>query len=512
MPISQSGQVFNLIKSLTKAEKRQFRLYTKRIQDSGDLLFIKLFDILEKQKEFNEENVLSGLGNINKTQFSNLKRHLYSQIISSLRIIHKEKRANFKVREYIDFAHILYGKGLYLQSLKILKKARVLAKKHHLIYMFLAIIEFEKTIETRHITRSGSNRALTLIDESEIIQEDANHLVRLSNLRIRMHAKYLQNGHVKNRKEANDIKKYYHEQVLPINTKALGLIESIYYVQSRVWYNYILLDFASSMKYAKKWVTLLDNNPNMIERDKDLYMRGLHYVLTTAVHTKDYITHSEYLKKIEYFRTESYGTFNTNTQIVSFLYTHTGRLDNIILCGKFNLSAEVIAKTLHRIRKYKYKLDDHRIMVFYFKFAWIYLGNDNPSKGIIYLNKIINNELNKLREDLQDYARILQLVCHYELRNFDILQYLLDTYSSYFNRKKSLNVFLTNAVNMFNTLKSKGESDHLSIFKKYYTLFAKIEKDQYEKRALVYLDIISWLESKIKGISLQEIIQERPKI
>ena len=144
MPISQSGQVFNLIKSLTKAEKRQFRLYTKRKQDSGDLLFIKLFDILEKQKEFNEENVLSGLGNINKTQFSNLKRHLYSQIISSLRIIHKEKRANFKVREYIDFAHILYGKGLYLQSLKILKKARVLAKKHHLIYMLLAIIEFEK--------------------------------------------------------------------------------------------------------------------------------------------------------------------------------------------------------------------------------------------------------------------------------------------------------------------------------------------------------------------------------
>lgn len=509
MPISQSNQVFSLVKSLTIAEKRNFKSYAKRIQDNSDLLFLRLFDILEKQKTFNEKVVLQSLEGISKAQFSNLKRHLYSQIISSLRIIHKEKRANFKVREYLDFAYILYGKGLYLQALKILKKARILAKKHHLSYMQLTIIEFEKKIETRHITRSGSKKARSLIEESQIIQEETNHLVRLSNLRIKMHAKYLQNGHVKNKLEAKEVKSYYQEQLQPINLKTLGLIERIYYVQSRVWYNYILLDFRACMRYAKEWVALIDSNPTMLDRDIDLYLRGIHYVLTTAVHTKDSSIHSIYLQKIESIRKESYGTFNTNSQIISFLYVHTGRLDNIMLSGNFHLCVEVIPKTLSRIRKYQFKLDDHKILLLYFKFAWIYLGDNNPSKAIQYLNKIINNELNKLREDLQDYARILQLICHYELNNFDILQYLLDIYSSYFNRKKSLNVFLKTAINMFNTLKSSGESDHSTIFKTHIKLFAQIEKSQYEKRALVYLDILSWLDSKTKGISLQEVIQKK---
>lgn len=42
--------MFNLIKSLTKAEKRAFRLYTGLIQNGDQLMHIKLFDILEKMK------------------------------------------------------------------------------------------------------------------------------------------------------------------------------------------------------------------------------------------------------------------------------------------------------------------------------------------------------------------------------------------------------------------------------------------------------------------------------
>lgn len=509
MPISHSEQVFNLIKSLTTVEKRNFRFYAKRIQDNENLLFLQLFDLFEKQKELDEDKLIKGLNGISKSKFSNLKRHLYSQVIASLRLIHKEKRANFKVREYLDFAYILYGKGLYLQALKILNKARALANKHHLIYMQLTIIEFEKKIEGRHITRSGSNKANILIEESENIQNNAIHLVRLSNLRIKMHAKYLENGHVKNSEETRDIKAYYQEQLASIDLRNLGLVERIFYVQSRVWYYYILLDFKSCMKHAIEWVHLLDENPLMIERDKDLYMRGIHYVLTTAIHMRDFAIHSTYLKKIEAFRKETYGTFNTNSQIISFLYVHTARLDNIILSGNFHLADLHIPRSIKRIKRYDYKLDDHRILVLYFKFAWIYLGNGNAAKAIIFLNKIINNELKKLREDLQDYARLLQLICHYELDNLDILDYLLQTYSSYFNRKKSINSFSVETLNMFNSLKSKGPSDHKGIFEKYHRTFTRVTKDKYDNRALVHLDMLSWLESKIKGISLKKVIQSR---
>ena len=509
MPISQSDQVFKLIKSLSTAEKRNFRMYAKRIQDKQDLLFLKLFDLLDKQKELQEMQIREELGKLSKMQYSNLKRHLYSQIIASLRLIFREKGANFKVREYIDYAYILYGKGLYLQALKILKKARELAEKHHLIYMQLTIVEFEKKIETRHITRSGSNHALQLLEESISIQSNANHLVRLSNLRIQMHAKYLEYGHVKNTEEAKEIRAYYHKEIDPINLDQLGLMERIYYVQSRVWYNYILLDFKSCLKHASEWVKLLDENPTMQERDYDLYMRGFHYVLTSANHIRDYQIHESYLDRFEAFRTSHYKKFNTNSQILSFLYVHTARLNNIILKGQFDRSEAIIQRSLSRIRKYRMKLDDHRIMVFYFKFAWIYLGAGRPDRSIYFLNRVINNELNKLREDIQNYARILMLICHYESGNIDILQYLISTYAAYFKRKTVSNDFIITATKMFSDLKSKAPLEHKNIFTNYHPYFLSIKEDPYERRALDYLDVLSWIESKMANCSLQELIQKK---
>ena len=37
----------------------------------------------------------------------------------------------------------------------------------------------------------------------------------------------------------------------------------------------------------------------------------------------------------------------------------------------------------------------------------------------------------------------------------------------------------------------------------------EIEKEDFEKRPFLYLDIISWLESKIQGKSMKEIIQSK---
>ena len=127
MPISQSDQLFNLVKSLTKAEKRNFTFYSTRIQDADTLKYIHLFELLDKQKVLDENQILAKLKDVDKTQYSNLKRHLYKQLMVSLRMIHIQKKTDIQVREYLDYVDILYGKGLYIQSLKILDKANVTA-------------------------------------------------------------------------------------------------------------------------------------------------------------------------------------------------------------------------------------------------------------------------------------------------------------------------------------------------------------------------------------------------
>jgi len=102
MSSSKSTHLFLLIQSLTKAEKRAFKLYASR-SSSSQKLFIKLFDLIDSMSELNDDMVKKKL-KLDSGQYSNLKRHLYSQILNSLRMLNIEKKPNIKVREYIDMA------------------------------------------------------------------------------------------------------------------------------------------------------------------------------------------------------------------------------------------------------------------------------------------------------------------------------------------------------------------------------------------------------------------------
>jgi hypothetical protein len=42
--------------------------------------------------------------------------------------------------------------------------------------------------------------------------------------------------------------------------------------------------------------------------------------------------------------------------------------------------------------------------------------------------------------------------------------------------------------------------------------FIELEKNTYEKRAFLYLDIISWLESKIENRRISDIMREKAKL
>ena len=121
MPNRSTDALFQLVKSLEKSEKRNFKLYVKR-NSSEDLKIVKLFDAIDKLDQYDEEQLLKKNKSIKKQQLSNMKAHLYKQILSSLRLIKDENNIDIQLHEQMDHARILFNKGLYLQSLKILDK------------------------------------------------------------------------------------------------------------------------------------------------------------------------------------------------------------------------------------------------------------------------------------------------------------------------------------------------------------------------------------------------------
>jgi len=68
--------LFQLIKSLEKAEKRHFKLYIKRSSSNENLKIIQLFDALDKMNDYDEKGLLKKLNPITKPQLANLKNAL----------------------------------------------------------------------------------------------------------------------------------------------------------------------------------------------------------------------------------------------------------------------------------------------------------------------------------------------------------------------------------------------------------------------------------------------------
>src|ERR1700749_1155556 len=128
MPNRHTDALFQLIKSLEKSEKRNFKLYITRNSGSEELKSVQLFDALDKMDEYDEAVLLKKNETIKKQQLSNMKAHLYKQVLSSLRLINDDRNIDITLHEQMDHARILYNKGLYLQSLKVLDKIKELAR------------------------------------------------------------------------------------------------------------------------------------------------------------------------------------------------------------------------------------------------------------------------------------------------------------------------------------------------------------------------------------------------
>ncbi len=511
MPNAQVDHLFQLVKSLTKAEKRNFKLYAKRNQSTANLKFVQLFDAIDKQSIYNEELILKKVPDIKRQQLSNLKRHLYKQILTSLRLLNINKNIAIEIREQLDFIQILYNKGLYLHSLRLLDRVKSIAKEAHQDHLHLEVLEFEKMIESRHITRSIENRAEELAQQSELRQDVISSTTLLTNLGLQLYGLYIKIGHVKNEKDAFFVHEFYKANVPKIDLDKATFFEKVYFYQSKVWYHFILQDFPLCYKNAQLWLDMFKAYPEMKEKDTALFLRAYNNILTALMHLGYFSKFALYLDEIETYTDSNFDNFTINLKVLSFQYIYTARLNKHFLEGTFTDGTKWVSKLENHLEEYKNHLDAHRVMVFYYKIASLYFGSGDNDTAIDYLNKIIHSKVIDLREDIQCYARMLHLIAHYELKHYQLLEYLVKSVYRFLIKMEDLNDVQKEVLRFLRKAVSRTPDKLNDLFIKLKNRLESLSEDPFERRSFLYLDIISWLDSKIRRIPVQTVIQEKFK-
>ena len=508
MTKEQKDNLFVLVKSLSKSEKRQFKLYVGRLGVNEDSKFLLLFNLLDKMNEYDEQVILKK-GIVKKQQLSNLKAHLYKQILISLRLNPLHQNIRVQIREQLDFATILYHKGLYKQTLKILDKAKSLALNYEEKIIAYEILELEKIIESQYITRSISNRADELTIQAKELNSQNILASKLSNLSLQLYGLFLKTGYVKNDEEYVKVTKYFNDRLPKYDIKTLGFREKLWLYQSYLWYSFLVQDFLACYKYSKKWVDLFYDNPEMMKLNPVFFLRGNQYLLEALFFIRHHNKFKLALNKLETITKETWFPKDDNVESLTFLYVYSNKFNLHFMEGTFKEGLPLVDEVLAGIKKHKSRIDEHHIMVFYYKIASLYFGIGENKKCIEFLDKIISNKSLSMREDLLCFSRVLNLVAHYEAGldyNLDAL--IRNTYKflirmeDLYEVQKEMIKFLRNLGDIY---PNQLRGEFIKLHKKLKTY----EDHPYESRAFLYLDVISWLESKIENKSVDVIIREK---
>ena len=148
-------------------------------------------------------------------------------------------------------------------------------------------------------------------------------------------------------------------------------------------------------------------------------------------------------------------------------------------------------------------------MLFHYKIACLYFGSRQYDLCIEQLRKINETKDPRIRRDLQCFARILTLISHYELGLDHNIGYQIKSLYSFLVRMNDLHTAQNEILGFIRRMTTINENEFKSELIKLYNRLKNLESHPYERRIFFYLDIISWLESKIEGVSMEQIIKRK---
>ncbi|MFN8255245.1 MAG: hypothetical protein U0W24_06120 [Bacteroidales bacterium] len=512
MAKSNSDPLFRLIKALSPSEKRYFKIFFGNSKSDEEAKFMKLFNLMDKQQEYDESKILEQEKSFKASQISNLKAHLYRQILQSLNNYNPNNDIEIKIRELLNHTNILYNRALYDQCWKMLEKARQLAEQNDKQKLLYEVIEFEKRLLTKLIRADIQEKVLDLVKESESQQKKLQNINTFQNLSIRLYSFYLQLGFIRNSSDFEIVNRFLYSSLPAFKEENLTFDEKNYLYNSLVGYYLFIQDITRGYEYAKKWVGLFEENPQMKVPKIENYIKAMHNLLVAQSKLFKYHEFVEYTRKFQSISEIEGLNVTNNISILLFKYSSVHLINKYFMTGNFEEGVAIVPEIASKLEKFEDYLDAHNVTIFYYKFACMYFGSENYQQSTFWLNKIINSKDVNIRSDIHGFARILNLISHWELKNMDLVDYFIRSTYRYLIKKDEFHLFQRSILKFLKKLSSISPDQLKESFIDLREKLLPLTNNVYEKRAFIYFDIISWLESKIYNKPNHLIIKEKAQV
>lgn len=500
-----SEHLFYLIKSLSKSEKRSFKIFANQYSKKGENNYTLLFDAIDKMQVYDHQALIKAMSDrTNAKMISTLKVQLSDLILKSLRQNSASYNYSLKLRQDIDYIEILFQKGLYPQAKKLLEKTVDFArlKEDYLALDQLSILEY-------NIALKQSNK------------EDLDHYIDITYPEVRK------------ARETNDTLAEFEflsvkMRICLLEGATMGRTETLQKLQDIIEHPLMNVDIT---KYPKRcqldFHSIWGHYHFVFDHPDEMYFhrkRILEIMKEVDFEKRKWLTHARFLlvglstyKMFDAFDRELEDIHKTiqsipaQSRTQSFSDELDNTLNNIKLnrdmdAGDYTVAQTYIPRLEERYGNPSLQIDDNLRMVFFFNFLYAHLASKNYKKALYWSNEILNSpNMRDIRADAHAYVR-LQLICiNYGLENYDMIRHLVKSAQRYVKKRNLENPLVITFFRFANNHLTEPYSERKEeAFDQVIAEIEKLAEEESGKISLEYFNTLSWLRS-VRNDSSMEI-------
>jgi len=462
----------------------------------GKKNYLKLFDIIDSMKNYNESFIKNVFKKEKFTrQLTFTKNYLHNLIFKSLYIYYTKHSIESRLNDLIFRCNYYYKKALYKEFYSSIQLGKKLSLEYERFGYFIQFSSFEKILITeKHFPH---------IDERSIILQEELIIEKIGNLSVydsyvsMLRGIYYEEGRMRDNILFEYIERVKKSPLFISEEYALSVLakERYYYIFQII--SDIYGDLKESYYYSKKRLNILSANPKPFNDKLYNYWRDV--LMNLMLHS---IRTNNSRKQIEYLNLlESHSTNSLSDKINLFVVQALLSVQLVLTSERWDNINDLMERIEIGLNLFKGKIESSFEMRLYDGIARMYVEAGDFSTAIKYINLLLNNPLITTRRDIEYNARMLNLIIHYELKNFDYLEYLIiSTYRFLYKRKKifKLETFVINFIRRL--AKIESNSDLIESFVILQKELKSIYKKPHEKNIFLYFDYLDWVNKKIKQI------------
>jgi hypothetical protein len=504
-----SAELFKLVKSLSKSEKRFFKLSSSL--QSGDKNYLKIFDVIEKQTEYNEEALKEHFKNEAFVHhFPSEKNHLYKLILKSLRSFYNEQSISSILKQELKNVEILFNKALYKECEKFVNRAKTLAKEHEKFYYWFELISWQKKLlESAYEEGEFSMDLDSLILEEESVIAKLRNLAEYQIIYSKINLIFRSGGFTRNeneRKVVDNISDYHliKGKNTAISTRASSMCYYIKGLCAATNRNY-----EESFQFFNKTRQILDDNPKIKEDSPQRYVMTLFHLLRCYIDNRDFENAQKLINDL-WDLNELKGFNTTDIKVRIFINTYNKQLNLLHVIGNFDEAVRLISVIEKEKKNYQDKISKEQEIIYLYNNAYTYFGVGDLKKSLSFLNQVLNDNEQNLRQDIYSFSRLFNLVLHYELENYDFIEYIVKSTNRYLSKyKRDYQIEDVVIKHIKKLAKATSNSSRIEIFQELKKQVDILLENHQERVLLEHFNISAWIDSKIKKTTFSEAVRSQ---